>query len=127
MILIASLCVAVIFGAGTALMLRRQTLHLLAGTLVTSNAAILLLLAGTLGRSQVPIHPLAQREPVSDPLVQALALTAVVIGFALAALLLALVHRVYDATGSLDMEALVPAAPPESPPLSGMAEEEPWY
>jgi len=45
-------------------------------------------------------------EPPSDPLVQAMALTAIVIGFAVTALLLALVLRVYRTHRSVDLDDL---------------------
>jgi multicomponent Na+:H+ antiporter subunit C len=43
---------------------------------------------------------------VSDPLVQAMALTAIVINFGVTALLLALVYGVYATHGTIDQEDL---------------------
>ena len=47
--------------------------------------------------------------PVTDPVLQSLALTAIVIGFAVSALLLTLVHRTQRAHGSLRTDRLVEA------------------
>ena len=58
-----------------------------------SQAAVLTLIASGLTRGSAPIYPLPGG-PVSDPLSQAMALTAIVIGLAVTALLLALVLRV---------------------------------
>ncbi len=43
---------------------------------------------------------------MSDPLVQAMALTALVIGSSVAALLLAVVYRLYVSHGSVDIEEI---------------------
>src|SRR4029453_12647169 len=59
-----------------------------------------------LSRGQAPISPLIEGEPVSDPLTQAMTLTALVIGFAVTALLLAMVHRVYVTHRSVDLDDL---------------------
>ena len=45
-------------------------------------------------------------EPIADPLVQAMTLTALVIGFAVTALLLALVFGVYRVRRSVDLDEL---------------------
>lgn len=56
-----------------------------------------------------PIHPLPEGESVSDPLVQAMALTALIIGFAVAALLLAMVYRLYTSHRTVDLEEIAAA------------------
>jgi multicomponent Na+:H+ antiporter subunit C len=63
-------------------------------------------IASGLRRGQAPIHPLIEGEPVSDPLTQAMTLTALIIGFAVTALLLAMVHRVYTTHRSVDLDDL---------------------
>jgi len=55
-------------------------------------------------RGSAPIQ--GSEAPVSDPLPQALTLTAVVIGFATAALLFAIVYRVYRAHETVDFVEL---------------------
>ena len=57
------------------------------------------------GAGLLPIYPLTD-EPVSDPLSQAMALTAIVIGMAVTALLLVLVLRVTQALHSRDLDEL---------------------
>ena len=68
-----------------------------------SQAAVLTLLASSLERGAPAIYPLPEG-PLSDPLSQAMALTAIVIGMAVTALLLVLVLRVALAfrTGELE-------------------------
>jgi multicomponent Na+:H+ antiporter subunit C len=46
---------------------------------------------------------------VSDPLVQAMALTALVIGFGVAALLFAMVHQLYASHRTMDLEEIADA------------------
>lgn len=55
---------------------------------------------------QAPILPLTGGEAVSDPLTQAMTLTALIIGFATTALLLAMAYRVYTTHRSVDLDAL---------------------
>jgi multicomponent Na+:H+ antiporter subunit C len=92
---------AVMFAAGLYAMLQRDLARVAVGALVVSNAANLLLIASGLQRGRAPIHPVAPAE-ASDPLVQALALTAIVISFGVFALLLGLVHQTYRSFESLD-------------------------
>lgn len=104
MILITSIVVAVIFGSGAFLIQQRDLLRLIVGIVLISNASILFVMASGLSRGDAPIYPLTSS--VSDPLVQAMALTALVIGSSTAALLLALVYRLYVAHRSVDIEDL---------------------
>lgn len=109
MILLLALTVAVLFGAGVFLMLERDLPRMVVGVLLISQAGNLFLMASGLLRGEAPIQPLAL-EPVSDPLVQALTLTAVVISFGVAALLLALVLRVQEVHHSVRVEDVLAAA-----------------
>lgn len=95
---------AVLFGTGAALLLSRDLVRVVAGIMLNSQCAVLTLLASSLSRGQAPIAPLAGE--VSDPLPQALALTALVIGLATVAVLLALVHRVSVAARSAAVSEL---------------------
>ena len=94
--LVVSLAAAVLFGAGAYLLLKRDLVRVVVGVSLISQSAILTLLASALTRGQAPIYPLADA-PVSDPVVQSLALTALVIGLAVTALLLVVVDRVSHA------------------------------
>jgi multicomponent Na+:H+ antiporter subunit C len=103
-ILLTSALIAVIFGAGAFLMLKSDLFRVVIGMVLISNAASLTLMAAGLSRGAAPIHPL--EGPVSDPLVQAMTLTALVIGFAVTALLLSLVYRVYTSLETVDLDEL---------------------
>ncbi|MGF2949427.1 Na(+)/H(+) antiporter subunit C [Microbacterium alcoholitolerans] len=82
---------AVLFAAGVYAMMERSLTRVLIGFLLLGNATNLLLLIvmGVPGRA--PFY--GEEEAVSDPLPQALTLTAIVITFAISAFLLALIYR----------------------------------
>lgn len=101
--------IGVLFAGGVYSLLRRSLMKLVVGVILISQAANLLVFTsgGLLtGRpaliaadSKVPDLPLG------DPLPQAMVLTAIVIGFALTAFLLALVCRAHEAVGEDDINA----------------------
>jgi multicomponent Na+:H+ antiporter subunit C len=91
-ILAFALAAAVLFGSGAYLLLKRDLIRMVAGIMLISQSAVVTIIAASLNRGQAAIA-VAPGEQVSDPLPQALALTALVIGLATVALLLALVHR----------------------------------
>jgi multicomponent Na+:H+ antiporter subunit C len=101
--LVFALAASTLFGSGAYLLLHRDLVRVVLGIVVISQAAVLTLIASGLTRGGAPIYPLTERR-VSDPLSQAMALTAIVIGLAVTALLLVLVLRVVVAyrTGELD-------------------------
>ena len=103
MILAVSAVIAVIFGSGAFLVLQRDLLRVVIGIILVSNSAILFVMAAGLSRGSAPIYPIGEGA-VSDPLVQAMALTALVISSSVAALLLAVVYRLYVSHGSVDIE-----------------------
>lgn len=107
--LVFALAAATLFGVGAFLVLQRDLVRLVLGVVVISQAAVLTLLAASLVRGAPAIYPLPDG-PVSDPLSQAMALTAIVIGMAVTALLLVLVLRVASAFRS---EALAEVAEEE--------------
>ncbi len=96
-----ALAVAVLFGSGTFLMLKHDLIRVAAGVLMISNATTLFIMTVSLHRGRAPIYPLPEDQPISDPVVQSLALTAIVIGFGLTALLLVIIFRVYGLYGTL--------------------------
>ncbi|CAA9557562.1 MAG: hypothetical protein AVDCRST_MAG43-1596 [uncultured Thermomicrobiales bacterium] len=104
MILFISIAVAVIFGSGAYLMLKRDLIRVITGMILIGNAANLFIMASGLRRGFAPILP--ARGEMSDPLVQAMTLTAIVIGFGVAALVLSLVYRVYESHASVDLGRL---------------------
>lgn len=94
MILAFALTISVLFGCGAYLLLHRDLIRVTAGVALISQSAVLTLLASSLGRGQAPLLPVDEQRTVSDPLTQAMALTALVIGLATTGLLVALVERV---------------------------------
>jgi multicomponent Na+:H+ antiporter subunit C len=90
--LVFALAAAILFGIGAYLVLQRDLVRLVLGVVVISQAAVLTLLASSLERGAPAIYPLPEGT-VSDPLSQAMALTAIVIGMAVTALLLVVVQR----------------------------------
>ena len=101
--LVFALAAAVIFGTGAYLLLHRDLVRVVLGIVVISQAAVLTLIASGLTRGAAPIYPLTRRT-LSDPLSQAMALTAIVIGLAVTALLLVLVLRVVHAYESREID-----------------------
>ncbi len=137
MILAVSLVVAVVFGAGAFLVLQRDLFRVVVGMVLISNSAFLFIIAAGQTRGAAPILPLPEGEPVSDPLVQAMAVTAIVISSSVVALLLSLIYRLYVSHDSVDLvdiseaevreaEALEQEREPEreEEPEEGPAEEE---
>jgi multicomponent Na+:H+ antiporter subunit C len=122
MILLLSVVISVLFGTGALLMLKRDLLRVVAGVTLLSNAANLALMSSALFRGSAPIFPL--RERISDPLVQALTLTAIVISFGTSALLLSLVYRVYTSHQAIDQRALTEAEQHEEAELERERERE---
>lgn len=106
MTLVYAVTVATLFGSGAYLMLKSDLLRVVVGMVLISNAANLFIIASGLSQGVPPIYPLPDDGVVSDPLVQAMTLTAIVISFSVAALLLSLVYRVYTSHLSLDLEDL---------------------
>lgn len=105
MIVLVALAIGALFGAGASMMLERDLLRVTAGVLLIGHAANLFLMAVGLLRGAAPILPLA--ESPSDPLAQALTLTAVVVSFGIVALLLALVLRVQATHDTIDVARIV--------------------
>jgi len=103
--LVFALAAAVLFGTGAALLLDRDLVRVVFGVVLVSQAAVLTLIASGLARGSAPIYPLTV-DSVSDPLSQAMALTAIVIGLAVTALLLVLVLRVVHAYRSPELAEL---------------------
>lgn len=106
MVLILSLAIGVLFMAGCYLLLKHDLIRVVAGLVLISNAANLFIMAAAVERGRAPILPFSAEADVSDPVVQAMTLTAVVISFGVSALLLALVYRVYLAHRTVDIEDL---------------------
>jgi len=104
MILLVSLVVGVMFAVAAYLMLKRDLIRVITGVILLGNAANLFIMSAGLRRGQAPLLP-ADGE-IADSLVQAMTLTAIVISFGVAALVLSVVYRVYDSHHSMDMSRI---------------------
>ncbi len=91
--LVLIIVMAVLFACGVYAMLERSLTRVLIGFLLLGNATNLLLLI-VMGRPGIaPFFGAGTKDEMSDPLPQALTLTAIVITFAISAFLLALIYR----------------------------------
>ena len=93
MILTLAVVVGVLYAVGTYLLLQRNLTRIVIGLAIMGHGANLLLLAAGGRRGQAPIIGSAAPSEFADPLPQAMALTAIVITFGVAAFLLALAYR----------------------------------
>ena len=96
-----------LFAVGTFLVLRRDVVRVVWGVAIMSQAAnVYLVTMGGLDGAVPVLEHGATPGDVTDPLVQALVLTAIVVGVALTAVALALIVRIYGEYGTLDEETL---------------------
>ena len=93
----------VLFSVGTFLVLQRKLSRIIIGLGLLTHGANLLLI-GSGRRGDPPLIGTGDVESFSDPLPQALALTAIVITFAVTALLLALAYRSWMLTHDDEVE-----------------------
>lgn len=102
MSLLLALCTAVLFSFGTYLVLQRRLSRIVIGVGLLGHGAnlMLMLAAGKRGR---PVF-IGSDEPFTDPLPQALALTAIVITFGVTIFLLALAYRSWVVTHDDEVE-----------------------
>jgi multicomponent Na+:H+ antiporter subunit C len=82
-----------LYAAGVYLLLDRSLTRVLLGFLLLGNATNLLLLSAGGPAGEPPFVGSAEPERMSDPLPQALVLTAIVITFGVSAFVLAVIHR----------------------------------
>jgi multicomponent Na+:H+ antiporter subunit C len=127
-----SLTIAILFGIGTFLILRRDIVKVIIGLSIMSHAVNLLIVSvGAFSGKDVPIiihdevvptntifsdslqdgvlAPLLNgTEPTQfvDPLVQALVLTAIVISLATTAVIIILAYRIHEEYGTTDIQKL---------------------
>ncbi|WP_435875929.1 Na(+)/H(+) antiporter subunit C [Nonomuraea wenchangensis] len=90
--------VGVLFAAGVTLLLERSLTRILLGVILLGNGVNLLILTGG-NAGAAPIAGLAGQERMSDPLPQAMVLTAIVITLGMTAFLLAMASRTWLLTG----------------------------
>ena len=115
--------IGVLFGAGLYMMLRRSIIKLIIGLALISHGANLFIFSvAGLGQNRAPIideEAGALLGVFSDPVPQALILTAIVIGFAVQAFALVLIERAYRVLGTHDLVEMRSTDPlaPENQPL----------
>jgi len=112
----------VLFALGTYLVLRRDVVRVVWGvTLMSQGANAYLITVGGVSPGDVApiVHDGAAN--TTDPLVQALVLTAIVIGFGTTAFSLVLTYRVYQEHGTIDLDDISRAEDGEIPGQEGDA------
>lgn len=104
--LLMSLVTGVLFATGTYLTLTRSLLRVVLGTALLGHGSYLLIL--TMGGLKTGAPPIVTPgvTAYTDPLPQALILTAIVIGFAVTAFVLVLAYRAYQELGTDDLDKL---------------------
>ncbi|MGC4191232.1 MAG: sodium:proton antiporter [Thermomicrobiales bacterium] len=112
MTIVFSVGVAVLFGAGAYLVLKRDLIRLIVGMVLIGNAANLFIMSAALRRGSAAVIPFSGT--FSDPVVQSMTLTAIVISFSTTALMLALTYRVYGSHDSMDIIQLALAEEEQS-------------
>jgi len=101
MIGLLAIIIGVLVATGTYLILKKTAFKVALGMVLYGQAANLLII--TMGGVKLGEPPILLREAgitYSDPLVQALILTAIVIGFGVTSFLLVLVYRAYQSHDS---------------------------
>ena len=92
-----------LFALGTFLVLRRDVVRVVWGvSIISQSANVYLVTMGGFGGG-VPFLGHGGHGAVTDPLVQALVLTAIVIGFGTTAFALVLTYRMYEEHGTIDL------------------------
>jgi multicomponent Na+:H+ antiporter subunit C len=108
--IILAVVVGVLYAGGLYLMMRRSLVKLIIGLALLGHAANLLIFTiGRLNHNVPPIIPAGAEQMTgsfSDPLPQALILTAIVIGFGVQAFALVLLKRVYQTLGTDDLKQI---------------------
>jgi multicomponent Na+:H+ antiporter subunit C len=102
--LVMAVVVAVLYAVGFYLLMQRSLMRVLIGVVVLGHGTNLLLQLVGGPPARAPVIGLADPATFADPLPQALALTAVVITFALTTFLLALGYRAFVLVGSDEVQ-----------------------
>ncbi|MGI8892201.1 MAG: Na+/H+ antiporter subunit C [Bacteroidia bacterium] len=99
-----------LYAAGFYMMLRRSIIKLIIGLILLSNAANLLIFTiSGITRGAPPLISEGQETitgEFADPVPQALILTAIVIGFGVQAFSIVLIKKVFQRTGTDDLDDL---------------------
>ncbi|CEG28945.1 Na(+)/H(+) antiporter subunit C [Bacillus sp. B-jedd] len=104
--ILMAVVIGILFMTATYLMLSRSLLRIIVGTgLLSHGAHLLILTMGGLKRGAAPILR-DNVEQYTDPLPQALILTAIVISFGVTAFFLVLAYRSYQELGTDNVEEM---------------------
>jgi multicomponent Na+:H+ antiporter subunit C len=112
---VLALVLGLLFAIGTFLVLRRDIVRVVWGVTIIGQTANVYLV--TMGGFEGGVPFVAHGGGASgqtDPLVQALVLTAIVIGFGTTAFALVLTYRVHEAHGTIDMDELAESGPTDA-------------
>ena len=103
-----ALGLGLLFAGGTYLLLRRDAVRVVIGSLILSQTSNIYLMAMGGSKGEVPIlkHHGGGHSTITDPVPQALVLTAIVIGFATTAFTLSLTYRFYEENKEVDLDSL---------------------
>lgn len=107
--IILAILVGVLYTAGVYMLLRRSILKFIIGIIFLSNATNLFVFmaSGLVAGKPAFVDTTAQNPGIlSDPIPQALVLTAIVIGFGIVVFMLALKFKFFEATGTDDLDQL---------------------
>lgn len=109
--LILAIFIGILYAGGVYLVLRRSIVKVILGTFVLANATnLIIFLAGGIKRSGEAFiaegKETVDLAAISDPLPQALILTAIVISLGIAAYILALKYRYFEVTETHDLDQL---------------------
>src|SRR5690554_4521984 len=108
--LLLAITIGLLYAAGIYMVLRRSLVKLITGIMLTGNGVnFLIFLLGRITKGSTPIIPANSDtflEAYSDPVPQALILTAIVISFGLQAFAIVLIKRVYKVVNTDDIDEL---------------------
>jgi len=107
--ILLAILVGVLYTAGLYMLLRRSIVKFIIGIIFLSNATNLLIFLASGVISGAPAfveENIVSTKDISDPLPQALVLTAIVIGFGITVYTLALKYKFFEVTGTDDLDQL---------------------
>jgi len=107
---VLAIITGILYAAGIYMMMRRSIVKLSIGVILFSNGVnLLIFLSGRLKKGKPPLIPGSSDvfiEAYTDPIPQALILTAIVISFGLQAFAIVLVKRAYKVLHTDDLDQL---------------------
>jgi multicomponent Na+:H+ antiporter subunit C len=108
LVTILAVVVGILFAAGLYLMLRRSIVKLIIGLVLIGHAANLLIFTMSRLVHNEPVIILTHERQLpghfADPIVQAIILTAIVIGLGVQAFAIVLIKRAYQTVGTDDID-----------------------